>query len=173
MGASKRMEVLKGAVLSLLMDAYQKRNKIGMVSFRREDAKLILPFTNSVELGEKLLKDLPTGGKTPLSKGFLKSYEAIINEMRKNPYIIPVVIFISDFKPNVAYGKNAIEEVYTICEKFIEKEINVVLIDTEVDNFIKIGIGKKLSEMFNFTYYKIDNLTKEDLIKIANNYYHG
>jgi len=73
MGAMRRMEVAKGAVLSLLMDAYQKRNNVGMIAFRKDSAELVLPFTSSVELGEKLLKELPTGGKTPLSKAFLKA----------------------------------------------------------------------------------------------------
>ncbi|UXM85510.1 VWA domain-containing protein [Methanococcus aeolicus] len=169
MGAMKRMEVSKGAISSLLMDAYQKRNKIGMISFRKEDAELILPFTSSVELGEKLLRNLPTGGKTPLSKAFFKSYEAIKNEIRKNPNIIPVALFISDFKPNVAMKDDYIKEVFDICEKFAEDEITVILVDTEPKSFIKIGIGENLAKKYGFEYYKIDDLNVGDIVGIVNN----
>ena len=169
MGAMKRMEASKGAILSLLIDAYQKRNKIGMISFRKEDAELILPFTSSVELGEKLLRNLPTGGKTPLSKAFFKSYEAIKNEIRKNPNIIPVALFISDFKPNVAMKDDYIKEVFDICEKFAEDEINVILVDTEPKSFIKIGIGENLAKKYGFEYYKIDDLNVGDIVVIINN----
>nr|WP_048062343.1 VWA domain-containing protein [Methanococcus aeolicus] len=169
MGAMKRMEVSKGAISSLLMDAYQKRNKIGMISFRKEEAELILPFTSSVELGEKLLRNLPTGGKTPLSKAFFNSYEAIKNEIRKNPNIIPIALFISDFKPNVAMKDDYIKEVFDICEKFAEDEITVILVDTEPKSFIKIGIGENLAKKYGFEYYKIDDLNVGDIVGIVNN----
>ncbi len=168
MGAMKRMEASKGAIISLLMDAYQKRNKVGMVAFRKDDAELILPFTSSVELGEKLLRDLPTGGKTPLSKAFLKSYQVIKNEMRKNPNIIPISVFISDFKPNVAMKDDYIDEVYEVCEKFAEDEITVILIDTEPKSFIKIGIGENIAKKYRFRYFKIDDLCSDEILKVVN-----
>ena len=164
MGAMKRMEAAKGAVLSLLMDAYQKRNKVSMITFRKDSAELLLPFTSSVELAEKCLRETPTGGKTPLSKAFLKSYEVIKNSMRKNPNIIPVVVFISDFKPNVAMKEDYITEVYEICEKLAEDEINVILIDTEPKSFVKIGIGENIAKKYGFKYYKIDHLSTESIL---------
>nr|WP_250543639.1 VWA domain-containing protein [Methanocaldococcus lauensis] len=167
MGAMRRMEAAKGAIVSLLLDAYQKRNKIGMIAFRKDKAELILPFTSSVELGEKLLKDLPTGGKTPLADAFVKSYEVFDRELRKNPNIIPIMIVISDFKPNVAISKDYIKEVFDACEKIAEREINVVLIDTEPQSFIKIGIGKELADRFGFKYYKIDDLSKDTIVNIC------
>ena len=168
MGAMKRMEAAKGAVLSLLMDAYQKRNKVSMITFRKDSAELLLPFTSSVELAEKCLRETPTGGKTPLSKAFLKSYEVIKNSMRKNPNIIPVVVFISDFKPNVAMKEDYITEVYEICEKLAEDEINVILIDTEPKSFVKIGIGETIAKKYRFKYFKIDDLCSDEILKVVN-----
>ncbi|GBF36508.1 magnesium chelatase subunit D family protein [Methanofervidicoccus abyssi] len=166
MGVMKRMEAVKGTILSILMDAYQKRNRVGMIAFRGKDAEIILPFTSSVELAEKCLRDIPTGGRTPLSKAFLKSYEVIKSAIRRDPNIIPIVIFISDFKPNVAVGKDYLEEIYQVCEKFVEDGINVILIDTEADSFVKIGIGKKIGEKFGFPYYHIDKLTSESILAL-------
>jgi magnesium chelatase subunit D len=67
MAASERMEATKGAVMSLLVDAYQRRDQVGMIVFQRDKARVVLPPTGSVELAQKALKDLPVGGKTPLT----------------------------------------------------------------------------------------------------------
>ena len=69
MGAQQRMVASKGAVLSMLMDAYQKRDKVGLIAFKGAGAELLLPPTSSVEMAQKYLEELPTGGKTPLSHG--------------------------------------------------------------------------------------------------------
>ena len=71
MAASERMEATKGAIFSLLVEAYQRRDQVGLVVFQRDKARVVLPPTNSVELAERALKDLPVGGKTPLSSGLL------------------------------------------------------------------------------------------------------
>ena len=166
MGVMRRMEAVKGAILSLLREAYRRRNRVGMITFRGRDAQVVLPFTSSVELAERCLRDLPTGGRTPLSQAFLKSYEVVKSAMRKDPDMIPVVIFLSDFKPNVAVSKDYLEEIYQICERFVEEGINVILIDTEVDSFIKIGIGKMIGERFGFPYYHLDKLTPEGILEL-------
>ncbi|WP_216360696.1 VWA domain-containing protein [Methanofervidicoccus sp. A16] len=166
MGVMRRMEAVKGAILSILMDAYQKRNRVGMITFRGKDAEVVLPFTSSVELAERCLRDIPTGGRTPLSKAFLKSYEVVKGAIRRDPDIVPMVIFISDFKPNVSVAKDYLEEIYQVCERFVEEGINVILIDTEVDSFVKIGIGKRIAEKFGFPYYHIDKLTSESILEL-------
>src|SRR5690606_6000778 len=66
MGAAKRMESAKGAVLSMLLDSYRHRDRIGLVAFRGSGAETLLPLCSSVDLAQKQLEDLPTGGKTPL-----------------------------------------------------------------------------------------------------------
>src|SRR3712207_7938936 len=70
------MSAVKGAILSLLADAYQRRDKVGLVSFRGEGAQLLLPPTTSVELAAPRLKELPTGGRTPLGAGLEESAAA-------------------------------------------------------------------------------------------------
>ena len=73
MGAQRRMVAVKGAIMSLLLDAYQRRDRVGMISFRGTNASLILPPTNSVDLAQVHLQEMPTGGRTPLSAGLFKA----------------------------------------------------------------------------------------------------
>src|SRR3712207_8776296 len=80
MAARKRMSAVKGAVLSLLTDAYQRRDKITLISFRGEGARVLLPPTSSVKLAASRLKELPTGGRTPLAAGLGKAAEGLERE---------------------------------------------------------------------------------------------
>ena len=92
---TKLMVETKGAIFSLLLDAYQKRDKVGFVAFREAQAEILLPPTDSIELAKKLLEDLPTGGKTPLAEGMLTSYEVIVQQLRKDPSLVPLLILVS------------------------------------------------------------------------------
>ena len=133
MGAQQRMVEAKGAVLSLLLDAYQKRDKVGMVVFRGEQAEVILPPTNSVERAQKLLEELPTGGRTPLSAGLIKSYEVAKAHLFKDPDIRPLLIIISDGKANVSLGEERPLAEATRAAEIIKNEerIKSLVIDVE------------------------------------------
>ena len=89
MGAQQRMTAVKGAILSLLIDAYQKRDRVGLVVFRGQTAEVLLPPTSSVELARKYMQHLPVGGKTPLAQGLSKAFEVIQREKMINPHTIP------------------------------------------------------------------------------------
>lgn len=101
MGVDRRMVETKGAILSLLIDAYQKRDRVAMVTFRSTDASILLPPTNSIELAKRKLEEIPTGGGTPLSKGLYVAHSILKTEMRKNPHIEPLLILISDGEANM------------------------------------------------------------------------
>jgi len=107
MGVNRRMVETKTAILSLLVDAYQKRDRVGLVSFKQDKAEVLLYPTSSVELAKKQLEELPTGGKTPLSKGLLKGYEVLRNELNKDKKIKPLLVIISDGKANVSINENS------------------------------------------------------------------
>lgn len=105
MGAGKRMVETKGAILSLLLDTYQKRDRVALAVFKGEGAEVVLPPTSRIELAHKLLEELPTGGKTPLSHGISLGYQTIRSYFRKHSNIYPLLITISDGKANVSqYG---------------------------------------------------------------------
>ena len=105
MGAQQRMVAVKGAVRSLLIDAYQRRDKVGLISFRGSGAEVLLPPTGSVELAETHLAQMPTGGRTPLSHGLylaLQVIEQVIEKERhNNREVLPFVVLLSDGRANV------------------------------------------------------------------------
>ncbi|MFI9309037.1 putative cobaltochelatase [Streptomyces triculaminicus] len=96
MAARKRMSAVKGAVLSLLMDAYQRRDKIGMITFRGPGAEVALPPTSSVEAGAARLEKLPTGGRTPLAAGLLQAREVLRVERMRDPSRRPLLVVVTD-----------------------------------------------------------------------------
>lgn len=167
MGVKKRMEAVKGAILSLLKDAYEKRDRVGMVSFRRDRAEELLPFTRSIDLAQKKLEKLSTGGKTPLAEGLRKAYNIVKKELKKDKKSLPVIIFLSDGKANFSlYGKDPIAESLELVKKIRNEKIKCVVIDTE-EGFIKLELAKTLSENMGADYYKLDNIKTEDLVQFV------
>ncbi|WP_228982806.1 putative cobaltochelatase [Streptomyces sp. DH12] len=96
MAARQRMGAVKGAVLSLLLDAYQRRDKVGLVTFRGRDAELALPPTSSVDAAAARLQTLPTGGRTPLAAGLLKAREVLRVERLRDPARRPLLVVVTD-----------------------------------------------------------------------------
>ncbi|MER8045160.1 putative cobaltochelatase [Streptomyces sp. NPDC094032] len=96
MAARQRMSAVKGAVLSLLLDAYQRRDKVGLITFRGRDAELALPPTSSVDAAAARLEQLPTGGRTPLSAGLLKAHDVLRVERLRDPSRRPLLVVVTD-----------------------------------------------------------------------------
>jgi magnesium chelatase subunit D len=171
MGANQRMQSAKGAVLSLLMDSYQKRDKIGMVAFKGKDAELILPPTSSVDLALRRLQELPTGGKTPLSAGLSRGLKLLESEIRKNNEIKPMMVLISDGRANVGFGGKIKEELLEISLRSRMLGVNTIVIDTEVmqNSFmdLKLGYCQDIAESAGGKYYPLSGLTPEALFNIV------
>ncbi len=171
MGASQRMESAKGAVLSLLMDSYQKRDKIGMVAFRGDEAELVLPPCSSVDLAKSRLEQLPTGGKTPLYAGLSRGLQLLNSEMRKNVEIKPMMVLVSDGRANVGSGGKVKEELMEISEKARQAGVHTVVIDTEVveDSFMDMRLGycRQIAEAAAGRYYPLSNLGPEAVWSIV------
>ncbi|GAA0917116.1 magnesium chelatase subunit D family protein [Nonomuraea longicatena] len=96
MAARKRMGAVKTAVLSLLLDAYQRRDKVGLITFRGTGAELALPPTSSVEAGAARLRSLPTGGRTPLAAGLVRAAEVLRVERLRDPSRRPLLVLVTD-----------------------------------------------------------------------------
>ncbi|MEW2138414.1 putative cobaltochelatase [Streptomyces sp. NPDC005409] len=96
MAARQRMSAVKGAVLSLLLDAYQRRDKVGLITFRGSTAALALPPTSSVDAAAARLEQLPTGGRTPLAAGLLKAHEVLRIERLRDPSRRPLLVIVTD-----------------------------------------------------------------------------
>ena len=145
MGAQQRMVETKGAILSLLLDAYQKRDRIGMVVFRGDKAEVLLPPTSSVEMAHKLLEELPTGGKTPLSAGLIKAFEVAKAHLYKDPHTSPLLILVSDGKGNVSLGEEKpLVEARRAAEIIRNDErIKALVIDVEKGTFLTFGLARQ------------------------------
>lgn len=165
MGARERMKAVKGAILALLEDAYQKRDKVGMIAFRRQTAEVLLPITRSVDLAQKCLESLPTGGKTPLGEGLRVALDMLGKIYRVDKDAEPVLVLVTDGRVNG--GKDAVQEAITAAEGISGRRVHSLVIDTEQD-FVKIGIAPKIAQILGGAYYKLEELTADTIIKIVN-----
>ncbi|MDZ7596729.1 MAG: putative cobaltochelatase [Desulfobacterales bacterium] len=169
MGARGRMAASKGAVMSLLLDAYQKRDRVAMISFRRNEAVVNLPPTPSVELAGKLLAEMPVGGRTPLSAGLAKTFEQVRNVLHKNPAARPIVILITDGKSNVALGSGKpVEEALDLAAAMaLDGRIRHIVVDTEEEGLVTFGLARRLAVALSADYFKIETLKAQTLVNIV------
>ena len=163
MGAQRRMVAVKGAIMSLLLDAYQRRDRVGLISFRGTRAELLLPPTNSVDLAKIHLQDMPTGGRTPLSAGLFKALEIIENERIKDRDVLPLLVLLSDGRGNVALGHDSpLDEAYAGAGIIGEEKIPSVVVDTE-SGFLKLGMVQPVAEAMGAQYLKLEDLRADNL----------
>ncbi|MFP4347950.1 MAG: putative cobaltochelatase [Desulfococcaceae bacterium] len=169
MGARGRMAASKGAILSLLLDAYQKRDRVAMVSFRKDEAVVNLPPTASIELAASLLREMPVGGRTPLSAGLAKSHEVLRNCLLRDPAARPIVILVTDGRSNVALGeKSPLEEAFALAERLsADARVRFIVVDTESRGLVRFGLAQKLAGAMNADYFPIEDLRADALLNIA------
>jgi magnesium chelatase subunit D len=96
MGARRRMARVKGAILGLLTDAYQRRDRVALITFRGDEAEIVLPPTGSVERAARRLAELPTGGRTPLAAGLEAAERLIRAEQRRDPDRRALAVVVTD-----------------------------------------------------------------------------
>lgn len=148
MAAAERMVATKGAVLSLLIDAYQRRDHVCLITFQKDAARVVLPPTNSVELAERALRDVPVGGKTPLSKGLYTAYEVIQRERRRNTEVLPLLVLLTDGAGNVSITDlPPQEEALRVASIIKASGVRSVVINTEhrsLDRGLAQGLADKL-----------------------------
>lgn len=166
MAARKRMEAVKGAIFSLLQDAYEKRDKVGLIVFRKEKAELVLPFTGSIELARRLLEHLPTGGKTPLAGALELAYRTCEQVLRRSPTEKIDVFIVTDGRATYGETDNPVNEALAWGKAFIDLPVGILILDTEQD-FIRLGIAKELMQAMRGTYYSIDTITADTVLQVV------
>ena len=174
MGAQRRMVAVKGAILSLLLDAYQRRDRVGLIAFRGAGAQVLLPPTSSVDLAHALLSEMPTGGRTPLSRGLLLAMEVIEAEKQKDRNVLPLLVVLSDGRANVAMGASdagagqptgtslPIAEARAMAAAIREQHISAVVVDTETD-FLRLGLAEPVAEAMGAPCIKLEELHSDTL----------
>ena len=166
MGVENRASATKGAIFSILKDAYQKKDRVALISFRNNDAKIILPPTRSVLRAARHLNEIPTGGKTPLIAGIYKAIVMAKNTRIKNDSIIPVIILISDGKGNVPLW-NKCDADLSYCASEIKRHIiPIIIIDTEAGT-TRIERLKNFAKASKAKYFHIEKLQKDIIKNIA------
>ena len=164
MAASERMEATKGAIFSLLVDAYQRRDQVGLVVFQRDQARVVLAPTSSVDLAQKALTDLPVGGKTPLSSGLFISWQVLEQAIRRDPEIEPLMILLTDGAGNVSMtGMPAQEEAMRIADMFAQASLRSIVINMEHAAFDR-GLANKLADALGGVCYNLPDLRADTLV---------
>jgi magnesium chelatase subunit D len=158
MAARQRMSAVKGAVLSLLLDAYQRRDKVGLVTFRGSGADLALPPTSSVEAAAARLRTLPTGGRTPLAEGLLRVAETLRVERVRDPRRRPLLLVVTDGR--ATGGKDALGRA-TAAARLLDGVASVV-VDCE-SGPVRLGLAAKLAVDLGGDCVRLDELSADGL----------
>ncbi len=166
MAVAERMAATKGAILSLLTDAYQRRDRVGLIVFQKDRATLVLPPTNSVLLAEKALVDIPVGGKTPLSAGLKLTYEVLQREKVLHPDVNPLLIVLTDGAGNVSIDRKIppLEESNRYAQALASQNIHSVVINMEHAAFDQ-GLAQNLADFLKAPCYTLSSLKAENLYK--------
>ncbi len=169
MGAQRRMVAVKGAVMSLLLDAYQRRDRVGLIAFRGTGAELLLPPTGSVEMAQWCLQEMPTGGRTPLARALYVAMETLETERLKDRDVLPLLVLLSDGRANVSLSGDQLNqlaagdgEIQNLAQTISDAKIPAVVVDTEQD-FIKLGLAQGIADSMSARYIKLDDLAAESL----------
>ena len=166
MAARHRMEATKGAILSLLRDSYVHRDSVGLIVFRKDSAEVLLPFTRSVERAERLLAKLPTGGKTPLAKGLRVAYTMCDRLLRRHSAERIQMICITDGRATSGASEDPVGEAKQWARILGTLPVDCIVIDTET-GFIKLGLAKELCKLMNGSYYAMDSITSDSILRVS------
>ncbi len=167
MGADERMAETKAAILSLLIDAYQKRERVGLIVFRGATARVALPFTHSVEMAQRYLTHLPTGGKTPLPHALHLAKELLQKEKARHPRDAFLLVLITDGRANLSLGqgRSPMEEVKELAGQIGALGINALVLDTErFAPCLDLGCLPELSRILGGQYHSVASLRAPEVV---------
>jgi magnesium chelatase subunit D len=159
MAARKRMSAVKGAVLSLLNDAYQRRDKVGLISFRNEGARILLPPTSSVELAASRLEELPTGGRTPLAAGLEKAAEVLKRERLRDRERRPLLVLLTDGRATAGPDPR------TAAARLRSLGATSFVVDTE-EGYVRLGMAGEMAEAMGARCLRLEELRADSLVDL-------
>jgi magnesium chelatase subunit D len=163
MAASSRMEAVKGSVLSLLTDAYQRRDMVGVISFRGVEAQLLLEPTYSVEQAEQAMQTLPTGGRTPLPHALQLAIQ-VINKLNPDKDLKPLLVLLSDGKANVPLpgGGDAWQQTLQLSDQLLQAHIPALVLDTE-NEYLRFGRAAEMAKAMGAECLSLEELSSENI----------
>ncbi|MFD7440173.1 putative cobaltochelatase [Streptomyces sp. NPDC059909] len=160
MAARQRMSAVKGAVLSLLLDAYQRRDKVGLVTFRGTGAEVALPPTSSVDAAAARLEKLPTGGRTPLSAGLLKAHDVLRVERLRDPSRRPLLVVVTDGR--ATGGPDPVALAGRAARLHAADGTASVVVDCETGP-VRLGLAGRLAADLSGTAITLDELRADSI----------
>src|SRR5215204_5094098 len=160
MAARKRMSAVKGAVLSLLNDAYQRRDKVALISFRGEGARILLPPTSSVELAASRLQDLPTGGRTPLAAGIEKAAEVLKREGLRDRERRHLLILLTDGRATAG------PDPQMAAARLRSLGTTSFVVDTE-EAYVRLGMAGELAGVMGARCLRLEELRADSLVDLV------
>lgn len=163
MAASSRMEAVKGSVLSLLTDAYQRRDMVGVIAFRGVEAQLLLEPTYSVEQAEQAMQHLPTGGRTPLPHA-LQLASQVISQLNPEKDLKPLLVVLSDGKANVPLpgGGDAWQQTLHLSGQLFQANIPALVLDTE-NEYLRFGRAAEMAKVMGAECLSLEELSSENI----------
>jgi magnesium chelatase subunit D len=160
MAAHKRMSAVKGAVLSLLNDAYQRRDKVALISFRGEGAWILLPPTSSVALAAPRLEVLPTGGRTPLAAGIKKAAEVLMREELRDKERRPLLVLLTDGRTTAG------PDPQVAAARLRSLGTTSCVVDTE-EGYVRLGMAGELAESMGARCLRLEELRADSLVELV------
>ncbi|MBK1786927.1 putative cobaltochelatase [Prauserella cavernicola] len=162
MGARSRIREVKSAVLSLLLDAYQRRDKVGLVTFRASSAEVALPPTISVDAAASRLEALPTGGRTPLAEGLVRAAEVLRVEALRDPRRRPLLVVVTDGR--ATSGSDAVARARTAAGLLAGSGVTSVVLDCESGR-MRLGLGVELAAHLGAEHVALGDVAAEALTR--------
>ena len=156
MAARQRMRAVKGAVLSLLLDAYQRRDKVGLVTFRGTGAELTLPPTSSVEAAARRLASLATGGRTPLAAGLARAARVLAAERLRDPRRRALLVVVTDGRATSGTDADLARAAALLTGPGLAGTASVV-VDCEA-SVLRLGLAGRLAVQLGATLLSMDEL---------------
>ena len=164
MAARRRMEQVKTAILSLLLDAYQRRDKVGLVTFRGDEATLALPPTSSIDIAARRLEDLPAGGRTPLAEGLQQVEKVLRLEAVRDPRRRPLLVVVTDGR--ATHGVDPLGRAHRMAAHLADTGVSSVVVDCETGRF-RLGLGERLAEHLRAEHLPLEEVSAEALAGVV------
>jgi magnesium chelatase subunit D len=164
MAARDRMAAVSGATLSLLRDAYQRRDKVAVITFRQQDAQLLLPPTSSVHIASRRLARFDTGGKTPLAQGLLAARDVVVREKARDRARRSLVVVITDGR--ATGGPDPLGRAREAAARLVAEGAAAVVVDCETSH-VRLGLAEQLASHLGAPSVRLAHLRADSLTDVV------
>ena len=170
MGAGRRIEAAKGAAVSLLLDAYQRRDRVALVTFAGDEARVALRPTGSVEVARARLADLPTGGRTPLAPGLRAALDVARAARHRDPDRRPVIVVVTDGRATStgpsAGAEDPVAAALAAAADIAAAGVEALVVDAE-DGDVRLGLARRLADTMGASYTALPDVRADVLARVV------